>query len=310
MSASARGPLQTMLPSSMNASVSATFERVLRVLLDEQDGAAAVAQLEDGVHDRFGGEGREAERGLVGDEHDRRVGERRREAQHLLLAAGEQAGDLLAPLLEDREPLVGACARSSSVAQQHGEVLLDGEAREDAAGLGDEEHAVARPAVRLGVGDVVALEEHRADGSVDEPGRDRAQRGLAGAVGAEQRGDACPRRVGGRRRGAPRRRRSRDDALHREGRVGDRLELAGDAARPLGVGGSMRRARARARGRRRRAASASAAAICGSDAASARCFVELLLAGEGEDAVGLLGELDRTEARQDRHEVDRRDRAR
>ena len=107
MSASSRGPVHTMLPSSMNASVSATLQRVLRVLLDEQHRAPAVAQLEDGVHHRLGRERREAERRLVGDEHHRRVGERGGEAQHLLLAAGEQAGHLLAPLRQDREALVG-----------------------------------------------------------------------------------------------------------------------------------------------------------------------------------------------------------
>ncbi len=46
------------------------------------------------------------------------------------------------------------------------------------------------------------------------------------------------------------------------------------------------------------------------DAGQARLLsllAQLLLAGEGEDAVGLLCELDGTEARQDRHEVDGRD---
>ena len=46
------------------------------------------------------------------------------------------------------------------------------------------------------------------------------------------------------------------------------------------------------------------------DAREARLLTllaQLLLAGEGEDAVGLLGELDRAETREDRHEVDRRD---
>ena len=162
MSASSRGPVHTMLPSSMNASVSATLQRVLRVLLDEEHGTAAVAQLEDGVHHRVGGERREAERRLVGDEHDGRVGEGGGEAQHLLLAAREEAGHLLASLRQDREPLVGLLAERL-VAEEHGEVLLDGEAGEDAAGLGDEEHAGAGPPERLGVGDVVALEEDLAD---------------------------------------------------------------------------------------------------------------------------------------------------
>ena len=114
MSASSRDPDHTTLPSSMNTSVSATRERVLRVLLDQQHRAPAVAQLEDGVHHRLRRERREAERGLVGDQHDRRVGERGCEAQHLLLAAREQPGHLLAALAQDREALVGVLARSCS----------------------------------------------------------------------------------------------------------------------------------------------------------------------------------------------------
>ena len=138
MSASSRGPLHTMVPSSMNASVSAARSAFWACSSTSRTAQPAVAQLEDGVHHRFGREGRQAERRLVGDQDHGRVGERGREAQHLLLAAGEQTGRLLAALGEDREALVGVVAQRV-VAEEHGEVLLHREAGEDAARLGDEE---------------------------------------------------------------------------------------------------------------------------------------------------------------------------
>ena len=101
MSASSRAPLQTMRPSSMNMRVSAALEGVAGVLLDEEHGGAGDADLADGVHDEFADEGCEPEGGLVGDEDLGRVHEGGDEAEHLLLAAGEQAGGLLAALAED-----------------------------------------------------------------------------------------------------------------------------------------------------------------------------------------------------------------
>ncbi len=308
MSASSRGPVQTMLPSSMNARVSATLSAFCACSSTRRTGAAAVAELEDGVHHRVGGEGREAEGRLVGDEHDGRVGEGRREAQHLLLAAGEEAGDLLAPLREDREALVGVAAELL-VAEEHGQVLLHGEAGEDAPGLGHEEHAGASSPERLGVGDLLALEEHLADGGVDHAGGDRAEGGLAGAVGAEQRGHLAPVDA-------------QVDAVEDLG-----VAVAGDHP-SHGERGLVHVARARGSDRGSRRARRAFRRLLGvvmplvlgdhaavhlglgrGDAGQA-CLLpllaQLLLAGEGEDAVGLLRELDGTETRQDRHEEDRR----
>ena len=104
---------------------------------------------------------------------------------------------------------------------------------------------------------------------------------------------------------------ARDDAAHR------RTRAVGDVV--------VRQAEACARRRRRRSpgvgampctsscsgttppwAAASAAAMRARRAFS-RFLRELLLAGEREDAVGFLRELDRAETREDRDEVDRRD---
>ena len=58
-------------------------------------------------HHGFRGKRREPECRLVGDQDRGWVGERGREAEHLLLAAGQEPGYLLAALGEDGEALVG-----------------------------------------------------------------------------------------------------------------------------------------------------------------------------------------------------------
>ena len=212
---------------------------------------------------------------------------------------------------EDREALVGVGAKGV-VPQEHGEVLLDGEAGEDAAGLGDEQHAVARAPERLGVGDVLAARGTPCR-SKRRPARRRPRTGWT-----------CRRRW---------RRAARDHPAAVESQV-DAVEdldvaVAGDDAphRERGVVGGLERDRVvtvdrgQLRAFRRlvrcvwcRSCSGTTPPCTSASAAAMRARrrllslpAQLLLAGEGEDAVGLLRELDGTEARQDRHEVDRRD---
>ena len=158
------------------------------MLLDEEDGTSKLAQLDYRVHDCVSGKRGEAECGFVGDEHHGRVGEHRRQAQHLLLPAGEQPGLLLSALGEDREALIGPLPQLL-VAQRDGEVLLDGESRKDAAGFGDEEGH--RPV--LGgtgrAGDVIAGQLDDTHGGLEYADGDRAQRRLPSTVGSEKRGD-------------------------------------------------------------------------------------------------------------------------
>ena len=141
-------------------------------------------------HDRLGRERREPEGGLVGDEDRRRVGQRGREAQHLLLAAGQEAGDLLAPLARGsgtaRRP-AGAAAASRSSTVRFSSTVRPGKMPR-ASGTSSTPSRARRNGAR--VRDVVAVEAARCRCvGVDEPGGDRAQRRLAGAVGAEQRDD-------------------------------------------------------------------------------------------------------------------------
>jgi hypothetical protein len=116
----------------------------------------------------------------------------RPDREHLLLAPRKRSAGLPAALLEAREEskdavLIGG-DRGAIVARvgAHGEILLDGELREDAASLGDHHQAAARDAVHALACDVVAVEQHAPRGRGHEAG-DRAQRrGLACAVGADE----------------------------------------------------------------------------------------------------------------------------
>ena len=252
MSASSRGPLHTILPSSMNASVSATFSAFCACSSTSRTAQPRVAQLDDRLHHRVGGERREAERRLVGDEHLRRVGERGRQAQHLLLAAGEQAGDLLAPFGRGSGTARSACWRS--VGSRRSTVRFSSTVRPGkmprASGTRSRPSRAPSERRRRAVMSRPSSSTVPSVG-VDHAGGDRAERRLAGAVGAEQRDDRAAGElqvdavehldvaVAG------------DDAVHREHRIG----AAGDRARRSG--GAARtprrlRGRARVRARRRR----------------------------------------------------------
>ena len=80
------------------------LQRDVRVLLDDEHGQALLlVQLPDDAEDLGDEQRREAERRLVEQEQARALHERAREREHLLLAAAERAGLLVAPLLEPRE---------------------------------------------------------------------------------------------------------------------------------------------------------------------------------------------------------------
>src|SRR5262249_43918780 len=115
--------------------------------------------------------------------------------EHLLLAAGHGPALLLLALLEAREQRVDAidvlADRLRVLAREgaHLEVLQHGHAREDAAPLrrvGDADRGDGVTGHRL---DLAPL-EHDPPAARRDDARDRAQRrGLAGAVGADQRDD-------------------------------------------------------------------------------------------------------------------------
>ena len=96
-----------------------------------------------------------------------RADQQRCHGEHLLLAARQAAGGDAAALVEDGEPVVGFAA-VTGVAEPELEVLFDRHGREDASGLGGEQHVVGPP-VGFHQGDVVAVEEDRSRVGVIRP---------------------------------------------------------------------------------------------------------------------------------------------
>jgi hypothetical protein len=90
--------------------------------------------------------------------------------QHLLLAAGQRAGDLVEPLAQHREHREIAVALAVEIAlpppheAAEAEVLGDGEVGEDAPAFRHHRHGGAHPLLRRQGGDVAAVEHHLAGG--------------------------------------------------------------------------------------------------------------------------------------------------
>jgi hypothetical protein len=166
-------------------------ERQVGVLLDEQDRPLLLVELPEQLGDPLHEHGRQAHRRLVEHEELRAGHERPGDGQHLLLAAGQGAGQLPPPLGEQREVRVHAVELPAvDVAEDvgaHLHVLVDRHHREHPAAL----RAVGDPAlddrVRGEAAERPALELDRAAGEAEQPG-DRPERaGLPRAVGADQR---------------------------------------------------------------------------------------------------------------------------
>ena len=124
-----------------------------------------------------------------------------RDRQLALLAAGQGAGELLAALGQDREPLqhlLHALAHALHIAVEEEaatdlKVLLDGHARQDGllrGDVGDAEpgHGMGLHAVDA-VGALLVEELDDPPGRLDEPHDGLEHAGLAGSVGAQQRDD-------------------------------------------------------------------------------------------------------------------------
>src|SRR5947208_7209341 len=160
------------------------------VLLDEQDRLAFGLQAGDGAADLGDDERREALGGLVHQEHARVAHQRPRDGEHLLLAAGKGARDLLGARLELREQLEDAGqvpGRGGAPSFRHPQVLPHRQRGEDAPALRHEADAFARDRLRREPGDRLAEQADRAFARRQEAD-DRAHAGgLAGAVPAEQR---------------------------------------------------------------------------------------------------------------------------
>ena len=165
-------------------------------LLHQEDGRAGPAHRLNGAEELLDHNGREAERQLVNEEElgtrDGRHGQR----QHLLLPAREVGRPLMATggqggkrgeRLVDHVGVV--LAPAPALPGRHAQVVLDAQIGEDALASGHLGHAQPGDLVGRQVGDVTPVED---DGAVigfhhaaDRP----QQRGLAGAVGADEGDD-------------------------------------------------------------------------------------------------------------------------
>ena len=138
--------------------------------------------------------GREAEGGLVEQQHARLAHQGAADGEHLLLAARQQPGALGAALAQAREELEDPLARLGALGPLAGqaagaEVLLHGQLREDAPALRDLHHAGPHDAGRVG-GQRLAAEGDGAgvDAAAEHPGdagHRPQQRALARAVVAQ-----------------------------------------------------------------------------------------------------------------------------
>ena len=124
---------------------------------------------------------------LVQQQHPRIERERATDRQHLLLAAGELIAEIVAALFQPRKHLVDLCHRPWSRLRHRGHVFFDRQRAEDIALLRHPADPCPRPLVRPHLRDIPPA---KGDGSPEpfvNPDNRIDQRGLAGAVAAEQR---------------------------------------------------------------------------------------------------------------------------
>ena len=171
---------------------SATDERDVERLLDDDHRESLLLELAHDLEQRLDGHRRKAERQLVDEQYLGFVDQRHGEGEHLLLSPGQVARRRLPPLDEDREsPECGlaAPARVAAVVQvgRHPKVLLDGQRAEHRVAAHELHDPDAGPQFGIGVGDRASVEAHDPAARHAEPADDPQQRRLARAVRAEQR---------------------------------------------------------------------------------------------------------------------------
>ncbi len=170
------------------------LERLVGVLLDQEDGYAISAQLFDDVEDLLNDDRRQSQRRLVKQQQLGLAHQCTGNGEHLLFAAGHGAATLLETLLqswEQQQHLVQLLLEVRLVGEEptHGQVLLDRQPSKDAPPFGYHGNVLAHDVEGLLADQLLALE---ADAAFGRHGRsaERHQQGrLAGAVGADQGDD-------------------------------------------------------------------------------------------------------------------------
>ena len=139
--------------------------------------------------------GRQAHGRLVHDDELRRAHNGAAHGQHLLLAAGERARELLGALFQAREaridPLEVLRDRFFVLAEvrAHGEVFRHGHAREHLPALRHMRKAHGDDAAGVRLAQVVPVVDHGAALNGHKAGDGVQRGGLAGAVGPDERDD-------------------------------------------------------------------------------------------------------------------------
>ena len=173
------------------------LERHGSILLHEQDRQASLRQATNRARDLRHHDRRQPERRLVEQQVLRLRHEAAGDGEHLLLAAGERAAELSAPLAQAREKVVarreigGEVAPVSALVGPHQKIVEHGELGKDLAALGDEDQAPPHALEGRPTGDIDAI---AADGARRRrlESRDGAKgRALARRVGPDD-GDDLP----------------------------------------------------------------------------------------------------------------------
>src|SRR5262245_7158543 len=172
-------------------------QRLVGVLLDQQHGRAAAVDLADDAEDLLDEHRREPQRRLVEQHQGRLRHQRAPDRQHLLLPAAERSRQLRAPFGQDGEARVRALEGGLDPALvrahvgAHLEVLEHGQLREELAALGDVRDPAAHDRLARQPVDALPAKADRAARDRYQPGDALEGRGLAGAVGAEERDDGA-----------------------------------------------------------------------------------------------------------------------
>ncbi|KOA51112.1 hypothetical protein BAAM0483_02500 [Bifidobacterium animalis subsp. animalis MCC 0483] len=180
--------------SASSAAAVADLQATPRVLLDDDHGDAGPVHLTHANEGLVLHHRREARAWLVEQQHTRLHHQRAPHRHHLPLAAGELACQLVpavAELGEDRADVVEALVEQlRRLICAHMHVLGDREAREHVLRLWHEADAPRDEFVGTQIHDVLPFERELAGVDVHEAEQRLEQRGLAGAVRADEGRDA------------------------------------------------------------------------------------------------------------------------
>ncbi len=167
-------------------------KRARNVLLDDQDADPAFLDRRNELVEGIDDERRETEADLVAQQ-ELRVGEQRTaKCHHLLLAAGQFARLLPAPLLEHREEaehILQADLPPPADLPAEMQVLFDGQRRKQPAPLGHERDAHRHDLRRAVACEILAFVADGALDAVGLPDDGLEQRRFAGAVRTDDRND-------------------------------------------------------------------------------------------------------------------------